>query len=318
MPAGYGKVCEICYYRGLLGKRVEMDCAGFASSEIIRLFREYGCWLEAEVGVQKAAISVHRYQQFFAEVDTQWGTVPKYKVLLARYGTLGLRRRELPMRFLVKTGRVEVDAVAKTEEATQRQIFVLLKSFSATSRARALLTGYHNHLQKRLKAGKTSLHSIRLALTPAVEMLKEAHVDGDRIPNQSDLDKYLNRAPGQRAAISGFVGFLKKSGAAELNLLPKMSKGKMQRRAKQALEHELIALLTTGGSGKVHARKLIGVALAYFHGLPELAVRKSRSINADVDTDRSGVTLQIRGIGYWLPTEFIKSAVSVSRASAGV
>lgn len=316
MPAGYGKICKTCYFRGLLGKRIDMDCAGFASNGIVSLFREFGQWLEAETGVQKAAISIHRYQQFFTEIENQWRSVPGYKVLLERYGTLGLRRRELPMRFLAKTGRVMIDAAAKTDDANQRQILILLTSFSATSKARALLTGYHDHLQKRLKAGKTSLPSIRLALTPVVGLLREVNVDADRIPSQPDLDRYLNRVPGQRAAISGFVGFLRKSRTVELILLPKVDKEKTLKRTRQALEHELTTMLAARSMMNVHAQKLIGIALAYFHGLPKTAIGKAQRISTEVTPGRSGVTLDIDGLGYWLPAEFVESALTLQRFEA--
>lgn len=310
MPAGYGKICRNCYFNSLLEKRIELDCSGFSSREIEDLFREFGRWLGVETGVQKAAITIHKFYEFFIDLDQIWGMVPTYQILLDRYGTPGLRKRELPMRFLIKTSRVMIDSTAKSNDATQRQISDLLLRLPPESLAQQSLKGYYSALVERQISGKTSLHSIRLALTPAFGLLQDIVVDGDRNPCQSDLDDFLRRVPGQRAAISGYVGFLKSKGVVELKLPSKSNTQSVARkRGKKKLEQELIKLLISGEIGKMHAKKLIGTGLAYFHGLPKSSVAKIHDINIDDTSERGGVTCHVNELQYWLPQEFVASCI---------
>lgn len=312
-PAGYGKICKNCYLRNLLAKRVAMDRASFADGQMAQLFDEFASWLLVESGAHKATTSIHRFQEFFSEVENLWGGVPDYKVLLKHYGTLGLRRRELPMRFFVRTGRVVVDPAARNDQAMLQQIEVLLNTLSAESRASSLLVEYHRHLERRLAKGEISMKSIRLAITPAVALLKDARLDQGQSVCQQDLDRYLERVPGQRAAISGFIGFLRKHIKLELTLPPKADNAKAKQRFKRGLELQLVALLTTGGSGVLYAQKLIGTALAYFHGLKKIAIKNAQRIRVDVSTDRSGVTVYIDELACWLPAEFVDASSMIVR-----
>lgn len=313
MPAGYGKICKNCYLRNLLAKRVAMDRASFTDGKTAQLFEEFASWLLVESGAHKAATSIHRFQQFFSEIERLWGGVPDYTVLLKHYGTLGLRRRELPMRFLERTGRVEIDPTARNDQAILQQIEVLLNTLSAESRASSLLIEYHRHLEKRLAEGEISMKSIRLALTPAVALFKDAQLDEGRSLSQHNLDRYLERVPGQRAAISGFIGFLRKHNKLELTLPPKPDNAKAKQRFKRGLELQLVTLLTTGGSGVIYAQKLIGTALAYFHGLKKVAIKNAQRIRVEVSTDRNGVTVYIDELACWLPAEFVDASLMILR-----
>lgn len=313
MPAGYGKICKACYLRNLLTKRVAIDRASFTDDKMAQLFDEFASWLLVESGAHNAATSIHRFQQFFCEIEKLWGGVPDYKILLKHYGTLGLRRRELPMRFLQRTGRVEVDPAARNDRAMSQQIGVLLKTLSAGSRGCKLLIDYHGHLEKRLAEGEMSLKSIRLALTPTVALLKDVQLSQGQNLSQLDLDRYLSRAPGQRAAISGFIGFLRKRDKLELAWPTKIDNAKAQERLKRGLELQLVMLLTTGGSEVVYAKKLIGTALAYFHGLRKVTMKNARRIRTEVPADRSGVTVYIDESECWLPAEFVDASLMIAR-----
>jgi hypothetical protein len=79
---------------------------------------------------------------------------------------------------------------------------------SRTPAAKAL-AAYQDRLVKRLTADdKSTLRSVRLALRPATSLLLLADKTGAKLPDQTTLDRYLVKAPGQKAAITGFVNFL--------------------------------------------------------------------------------------------------------------
>lgn len=158
-----------------------------------------------------------------------------------------------------------------------------------------------------------SLKSIRLALTPTVALLKDVQLSQGQNLSQVDLDRYLSRVPGQRAAISGFIGFLRKRDKLEFAWPPKIENAKAQERLKRGQELQLVMLLTTGGSGVVYAKKLIGTALAYFHGVKKNMIKKANRIRVDVSTDRSGVTVFIDELACWLPAEFVDASLMIAR-----
>lgn len=297
MPAGAGKICAGCYHSRLLQKRGELNCAAFVTAEMQQLFRAFAGWLGEEVGSEKAAITLNRYVAFFLEVERQWGDVPQeYAVLLKHFGPLKLRRSELPMRFIQSKGLVAVDEAAKLEEAECRRIMGIVEGPGKCT----LLMAFHDYLNKRLEAGTTSLRSVRLALTPAARLMKLVMDSGREKPTQNDLIVYLQKSPGQRAAISTFVGFLAKKYGLNLSLPPK--DGRAAKRKKLLLEAELGQLLKSCGSGGLFQRKLIGMALAYFHGLPKKAVN-SVPLGELKRADGGGVEIGIKEAVYWLPEE---------------
>lgn len=304
MPAGYGKECEQCYYQRLLRKRTEMDCAAFVEARMSDLFRQFGQWLGSKVGTHKAAITIHRYLDFFREIESQWGAVPAYEVLLGRYGTLALRRKELPMRFLAQRGLVMVNEEAKQEHSDRRRIAAQLERLPAESRARQILEAYQKYLMERVRVGTSTIRSARLAMNPAASLLLEAQANGHQPPKQDDLVNYLANTPGQRAGVSGFVGFLRERFGAELTL-PHLGDHATKKR-RQKLEAQLLTLLQSGGNGKVYARELLGTALAYFHGLPKSVLKNDWEIVVQRFEDANGAVVQCYGKNYWIPGAFLR------------
>lgn len=297
MPAGAGKVCKGCYCSRLLQKRAELNCAAYVTAEMRQMFADFSGWLGETVGHEKAAITLSRYVAFFLEIERQWREVPReYAVLLKHFGPLMLRRSELPMRFILSKELMTVDETAKQEEAERRRIDAIIEGQNKSR----VITAFHVYLNKRLEAGKTSLRSVRLALTPAARLMQLVHESDREKPTQKDLTTYLQKSPGQRAAISAFVGFLAKKYGLNLSLPAK--DGRAAKKKKLLLEAELGQLLKSGGSGVLFQRKLIGTALAYFHGLPKKAVN-SVPLAELKRFDGGGVEVAIKEAVYWLPEE---------------
>lgn len=261
-------------------------------------FEAFGHWLMALVGVNKAALTIHRYLPFFTEVERNWKDFPEFAVLLAHFGTAKLRRVLLPMRWMEVTGLVVSDVVAKADDSDRRRIAVTMDKFAKGMKERALLEGYHKTLIENMNAGKMTLRSVRLALSPAAALLHKAGEIDCIPPNQGVLEVYLAKVPGQRAAISGFVRYLREVYSAQI-ALPKANPGGALRQRRRILEAELLTLMKEGGDSNEFKRRWLSVTLAYFHGLNRnvgLMVKDAELAHAD-----NGLVVTWNNEFYWLP-----------------
>lgn len=298
MPAGRGRLCEACYWHNSLRKRSEIDQAAFSVPEMQREFAEFGEWLMTEVGEKKAALTLHRYLPFFVEMEKCWKRVPSYADLLAHFSAEGLRRVRLPMCWMKEVKGVVPDVEAREADSDRRRIDAIVASIPKRTLAAKALTTYQDRLMKRVHAGKSTLRSVRLALRPAASLLLVANPDGAKMPDQMALDCYLLAAPGQMAAITGFINYLNEG--LGLSLALKVNEKKINEARKKKLEAELIALVREGGVGEDFRRRWLPVALAYFHGLPR---KVGISIQGEriVVHDDGSLSIDWNGKKYWLP-----------------
>ncbi len=302
MPAGYGKQCQGCYWKSLLEKRIKIDSAAFSSQQMATHFRAFGQWLGGTVGEHKAALTIHRYLQFFLDIQREWKLIPEYSMMLAHFGTLHLRRVLIPMRWMEETGLLVPDATAKEEDSNRRRIAATLNKVPKKSPERLILDGYYKALRERLTKGETTIRSIRLALSPAAALLLKSREVGYIPPDQKLLDAFLEKTPGQRAAVSGFVRYLREIHKAKI-ALPKLDDGKAQRNRKQKLEAEMLELMQENGEGEEFRRRWLSVSLAYFHGLPR-KIGKIIGKEHISSSPNGGVIVVFEGKSYWCPEKF--------------
>ncbi|MBU2720448.1 hypothetical protein HF563_13955 [Acidithiobacillus ferridurans] len=297
MPAGRGAQCEPCYWRSLLTKRIAMNLAAFTMPGMAGHFERFGAWLAVTVGDNKAAITVNRYLPFFMEIEKVWQAIPDYSRLVAHFGAEGLRRVRLPMRWMQETGLVVKDVAVQAKDSEKRQIAGMLKALEGDPPGLRVLKGYHDTLMAKVKAGKLSLRSVRLAMAPAKALMLEAQKMGLKKPDQKAVDVYLAKVPGQRAALTGFVRYLREVHSVGV-AMPKAKEGAAQKVRQRKLEQEMLAMMREGGEGDEFLRRWVSVGLAYFHGLP-----RKVGIGADVlRTDGEGMAINVEGKSYWLPS----------------
>lgn len=299
MPAGYGNSCEHCYWRNLLEKRVRLDCAAFSTPVMAEYFMAFGQWLVAEVGGRKAALTIHRYLPFFIEIEQQWGGIPEYVPLLRRFGVAGLRRVLLPMRWIETLGLATRNEEARIEDSERRRITAIQNKLAPESDERKLLNSYLQVLLERLAVGKTTLRSVRLALTPAADFLGgfTEERQGSRLADQQELNAYLAKKPGQRAAVSGFVRYLREVHGAEIRL-PSVNQIKAKRLRRENLEAELLVLIRDGNGSEYCMRQWLSIALVYFHGLDRKIGKKA--LTGFVPA-HGGVIITWNRQDFWLP-----------------
>lgn len=309
MPAGYGKRCPKCYWSELLDKRIRMDCAALSSPAMGNHFRAFGQWLMGKVGEHKAALTIHRYLPFFMEIERIWKTVPDYGALLKHFGARDLRKALLPMRWMLDSGLIVQDDKAREEDSERRRIATAMEKLPKVSLGRIILEGYYNALMENRDAGGTSLRSVRLALSPAASLLRKADEVGRMPPDQKMLDAYLETTPGQRAALSGFMRYLRDAYNV-LIVLPKIDNEKLNRNRRRRLEAELIAFARNGGDKDDFLQQWIEVTLEYFYGLPR---RVGRTVRKDqiASDGNGGLTVTLDECHYWIPVIAPRALTSV-------
>lgn len=282
-----------------------MNRAAFTMPVMADHFEQFGAWLAVIVGDNKAAITVNRYLAFFLEIEKVWKAIPDYNRLIAHFGAEGLRRVRLPMRWMQETGLVVKDVAVQADDSEKRQIAGMLKALEGDLAGLRILKGYHDALLVKVKAGKLSLRSVRLAMAPAKALLLEIQKMGLEKPDQRTMDEYLAKVPGQRAGLTGFVRYLREAHSADV-VVPKVKDGAAQKARQRRLEQEMLAMMRDGGDGDEFMRRWVSVGLTYFHGLP-------RKVGRGVDlkmlkADGEGVVLDFSGKSYWVPLSMEASA----------
>lgn len=152
-----------------------------------------------------------------------------------------------------------------------------------------MINSYYDKLELKLKDGKTSIRSVRLALTPAMNFLKNCVHYGFSQPSQEVLQGFLWASPGQRAAITGFINFLHEKYCADITLvsIPKTVTFVRPYLSSKMLKQRFIDILRESKTHEVPDEKLLRLAISYLHGIeiPEF-VRLSRK---DILKDKAGV-----------------------------
>ncbi len=289
MPAGRGDRCEDCYWKDLLEKRIAICQAGLGNG-LAEEFGVFGRWLEARRGANVAAIRINKYLAFFQEMDAEWGCIPDYKELVARFHAEGLRRVRLAIQWMEQSGRLKVDEKAREEDSERRRIRELGERIDASTAGGALWHAYRERLMARLEEGKTSLRSVRMVLSAAADLVLRAE---GCVPVQPDLDAYLLDKPGQKANITGFVNFINE--AQGVSLVPQTDEKRAKERSKARLERQLIAMMKNPEDTPEFRRKWARVAMRYFHGQP---MPKTTELTDVLD---GGLVVRSRGKEYWVP-----------------
>ena len=306
-PAGRKGECDDCYWNRLLSKRIDIAAVVFSRKKYAELFRAFGEWLREDAGTHPAAIKINRYFEFFLEMWSLGENIPDATTLLEHFSAGLLRKNFQPLRFLEEKGLVKITATDRTEVTERKRIKEIMAKSAETGSAHIFMIRYHDRLTERMRDGATGLSSVRLALSPALALLKTAIMNGRELPRQEDLLEYLGKVPGQRAAVSGFVCQLRDEFGAELALpSAKLLRYKNVRRRPEnrlTLERELIELLRSEKKSEEGRRKLVELSLRYFHRVPTEMARKMAVGDQLVKSDGGDMAVLSGKKHYWLPKD---------------
>lgn len=297
MPAGFGKRCSGCYWRERSDQNVRQLVERLSTPRVREAFLAFAAWLlEDEKGIERRTRRLPEHAQFFVALD-QLGEEPwTGEFLLKKFSTGSLRRYELPVKWLETRSGSVLSETDKRDAADLRRVREAVNGLPTGTLARQVADAFAGELLKRHATGELSARAARMALRPAIALLEEEDPEGRRLPGQAALESYLGKVPGQRAAASTFLGFLRAKYDSDLRLPPKRSSTD----ARKALEKKIAALVQDQRPKAEVERQWILLALRYFHHLPAADAKAIHAAASRVDT-ANGVELRMGDSVYWLP-----------------
>jgi len=290
MAAGTGHFCRHCMNVKTLNKRVKFS-QSILSFHFKDLFFQFGEWLAERRGVNYAATHIQNYFPFFLELDKfsiDCGGTPSYRAIVDRFSVAVTRKNLLVTRYLHEVGIISIEQTVKDEYSSLDTIERYLGKFPPESPYFKILIEYFHSLSAKFYSGKTSIRSVRLALTPAVRLLESCQHFKLDAPTHELLFAFLWASPGQRASVTGFINHLNKS--YHLGLVVPSKKSiviKSHNLSKAQLKQRLIDLLREPRKTENYQIQLITTSLAYFHGLfaPRLIYPPSFILKSDSDNN---------------------------------
>ena len=297
-PAGYGRHCRTCEATERARRRIGTIAGSVEPGAIAERFAAFGEWLIETAGPEKAVRDAVRHASLFAEIGETWDDIPDYAELVDHFGAEGLRRQRRVMRWMTEQDLVSVDPAIREDGSERRRIAESMERLPKGSRAAVIVNDYCTKLDEHVRAGKLSRRSMRLSMTPAATLLATALAAGRELPSQETLDAVLRETPGQRAALTGFVRWLRETHDIPLALPPRRAATELNQRRARARQ-EMLALLREGAGGNDFAKRWRTTALRYFH---DVAVKRARQVREDdVQMEGGGLCVNIRGESCWIP-----------------
>jgi hypothetical protein len=259
---------------------------------------------------------INQHWPFFRKLDRitqEIGRIPTHQELMRYMTVLEMRRSLLVTQFLDESNIITQDAQTKAD-AAEWDYMDRMKLRLATNKAlEAIFVGYQDYMLKRVETGKTSLRSVRLAMTPAARLLELSGLMNTSLPDQSVLIQFLWQHAGQRAAISGFVNYLNNKHCTAL-MLPKKGEDirlvlKHPREGREnMLRKKLIDYLNSTSTDPRLPRMILRAALGYLHSvhLPKDIVIEDFMWHPESD---GSAVLMMGGWEFWLPKEVVEVSI---------
>lgn len=269
IPAGaFGHKCRQCFAEATFLKRLNLNKVGFVV-QISKLYEEYANWLALRCGHAKASRQILLDRNVFVFLDDWYRrnySFPPYE----RYRkelTVGQNRQNiLAQKFMFEKKIISVapDEISiATDKNTIRRIINIFKA-DRDSLSSCIL-GYYNHLLSKYRKGLTSIRSIRLALTPASQMLYLAKKLTKVTVDQELVNQYLWLHLGQRAALTGFISYLRNQLRIDVVIKPEEYFTLARtRETKRRIRLQLLDYCRNDGQ---LSSKYIQLALAFYHGI---------------------------------------------------
>lgn len=297
MPAGCGERCWDCYWQQRLAREVALNKNKFASDCIRENYIQFIQWLASQRGDQVASLKHDHFSQFFMRCDVIWQQIPAYDALVIEFKPEGLRSHLTVLRWLTDTGKVSIDLQLKDDIAEQERIHNLLGKFDALPEQ---VERYHALLLEKIKQGKTSLKSLRLALQPVVGVYQQFGLSGAQVLSQIQLERYLTNRPGQRNALFGFICFLNRTQElaleCEIPALKQINKAK-----RQEVEQQLILLARqVKPLSKKDQLRWLQLGMKYFHN-QEVSLKALVNVPFSIQSNDGMLKLDYHNKHYYLP-----------------
>lgn len=263
MPAGLGKKCKDCYYKELYQYKIELHLGCIHSQQIKALYLDFADWFLEYKNSFNAAMLISDKSSFFIKISQLWSVFPDYKELVQKLGMREINKNRLIVSWLISHKGMMVDDKFKENQTEYSYIQQQFKKIPDNGIWQKIMDDYYVHLvSKEIKP-----RSIRLALTPAIALLRQINENGqgNDLPTQRDLESYLNNSLGQRASITGFINFLNIK--HNLDLTTKFDKSNADKIRRSKLETKIIELSKLKEFDEKQAHQWVYSCLQYFHNI---------------------------------------------------
>ncbi len=299
IPAGCGKYCESCSWRRILDNRLKELINTLENSVLKGYFNNYINWLNHEVGSHKAALLIRKHIHFFEKSSDLWSSqIPSYSSLLDRLRTRGLRKYELPVRWLITVHQLQIDTQSKNYCSEMDQLRKLTNSCPDFSLSAQIIQEYYEILINKVDLGKTTLRSARLAMKPASALMLIVSQSRLDLPTMWHVKHYISRCPGQASALTGFLNFLNRNHATKLDI-GWLSNKKIRNRCKvMKLEKQLLGMMKLSIE-EFDELEWISLGLRYFHKLDKTIYNQINGDSYTVMND--GFNVYLNNNIYWIP-----------------
>ena len=298
MPAGRGTRCMSCYWVGRGRSKGAQLVELLAETRTRQAFQDYLEWAMDAIHHPRLVRTLDRHVEFFQRLEMH-GEDPWTEALLLReFKTSGLRKYELPVRWLRDTAMVEISPEAKSENAERGRSVALVAQAPKGSLARGLLQAFFERMDAKVLAGTLKPKSMRLSLRPAVTLLAATEPPWQCLPDQSTLDKMLGATPGQRSAVSTFRKFLKDKHGTDL--VPKPTARRDGSAKRRLLSAQLAALAKEPVRDAGFQQRWLVMAMCFFHLVSR--ARAKSLLNSGVLMQEGGGSELVTEEGkYWIP-----------------
>lgn len=309
IPAGCPDLCDNCYWHKNLWEKARRNIKLFQSQHLQTQYEQYLLWLEDKVGANKAALYVNKHTHFFIKTEELWtDTIPTAEQLLAVLRTSGLRKFELVTYWLDEVHHIKAALEDKDFCSQQDQIEKLILSLAQPSTAYDVVMSYKGELDIKMKDGKTSIRSIKLAIKPAVALMHYVCASGAILPNLDHVKAYLIDFSGQAAALTGFINFLNKNFDTSIDYLAFKKSKNFNKKRKNKVEKEIIQLMDKPLYNKEDVLNWVKNGLRYFHNVSYVESLKVK-FEMITETD-DGYAILLQNHSYWLPKNILDSKSS--------
>lgn len=267
-PAGRGKMCEECSYYNTLIKKISILNL-ILSKYTNSLFEGFTWWLYKKRGIIFTATSIQKYFIFFYKFDyiaNNLSRFPNYSEILNFFLKEKINKSLLVTQFLVQKRIIIIDTKLKELFSNLHIIHNYISSFIPYTYEYTLLNTYHKYLINKYIQGQTTIHSVRLALTPAFKVLQYKQNFKSYVLNDKIINGYLWIFPGQRSALVGFINFINQHHGGKIHQI-QSNKILLQRSKtkKDILQINLINLLKKENLTPFQKNRILRTSIEYFH-----------------------------------------------------
>ena len=280
-------------------------------------FEAFANYLIKKRGAEFATHRILYFFAFFQKIDTligNSGRFPSFEQLVNHFSVAYTRKYLSAMQFFESIGLIKRSPEIQELYANFDMIDRYLETFQKGDSFYALVHNYYHALEAKHAAGKISVRTIRLSLTPAVKFLKYCQHLGASAPTQAILDGYMWCIPGQRNTLSGFIVFYAKTYRASIALptgkdFTKTIILKSPNASKKRREQLFIAMVRTlkrdSDSHEYTTEKILRVTIEYFHDvkIPDEWVALSF---LSIKQRKGEYFIRFAGREFYLPDEVIK------------